>query len=219
MPEKLILGVSASPRKGANTDILLETALKAAEETEGIKTEIVYLRDYEIHPCVSCFACCSEVAQKNNAERACLMFRDGMEQLYPKLLACDGLIVATPVYFGSLSGQAKCFIDRTEGLLRYGKSKYKNALQHKVGGAIAVGGNRNAGEEFAIQTIHYFMHVQDMIVVGSGGEPTPGCYLGGAGTTWPQKGQVRDAVKQDVLGLKSSGNLGRNVAQVLMMLK
>lgn len=217
--EKMILGISASPRKDANTDILLETALKAAEETQGILTKTVFLRDYEIHPCDSCFACCTPAAEKNGGERACLMFRDGMDQLYPKLLACDALIIATPVYFGSMCGQAKCFMDRTEGLLRYGTSRYKNALQHKVGGAIAVGGNRNAGEEFSIQAIHYFMHVQDMIVVGSGGERTPGCYLGGAGTTWPQKGQVRDAVRQDELGLKSSANLGRNVAQVLMMLK
>ena len=63
-----------------------------------------------------------------------------------------------------------------------------------------------------------YFQVHNMIVVGSGGEPTPGCYNGGAGTTYPQKGDIRDAVLADELGLKSSRNLGRRVADVVMML-
>ena len=48
MKERLILGISGSPRKGANTDLMLMEAMKAAETVEGIRTEIIYLRDYEI---------------------------------------------------------------------------------------------------------------------------------------------------------------------------
>ena len=58
-----------------------------------------------------------------------------------------------------------------------------------------------------------------MLVVGSGGEPTPGCYHGGACTTYPQKGDVRDAILQDEIGLKSARNLGIRVAKTLNMLK
>ena len=45
MKERLILGISGSPRKGANTDLMLMEAMKAAETVEGIRTEIIYLRD------------------------------------------------------------------------------------------------------------------------------------------------------------------------------
>lgn len=215
---KLILGVSGSPRKNANTDYLLEHALSAAAETQGIKTKTVYLRDYEIAPCNSCFACCTEAA-KNGGQRACLCFQDGMEEVYPLLKECSALIVAAPVYFGSLNSQTKAFMDRTEGLLRYGKSIYSNALRNKVLGGVVVGGNRNAGQEFTLQQIHYFGMVHDMIVVGSGSEPTPGCYLGGCGTTYPQKGQIRDAVRQDQLALKNTAMLGRRVAEMLMLMQ
>ena len=216
MEKKLILGISSSPRKGANTEILLEHALKCAEEYDFVQTEMICLRDYEINPCNSCVACCKPIAgEKNDGEYPCLSFRDGMDEIYPKLLECEGLILASPVYFGSLTAQMKLFMDRTEGLLRYGYSKYQNALSGKVGGALTVGGNRNAGEEFTIMALHYYMHVQDMVVVGSGNVPVPGCYIGGSGTTYPQRGRVRDAVLEDELGMKSAGNTGRNVARIV----
>ena len=218
MSEKLILGISGSPRKGANTDILLAEAMKAAEETAGIRTETIYLRDYEIHNCKGCFACCREPGKKDGGAHACAMFHDGMDEIYPKLKECAGLIIATPVYFQSMSDQVKQFMDRTEGLLRYGTSQYQYGLQNKVGGGIVVGGNRNAGEELTMLELQCYFQVHNMIVVGSGGEPTPGCYNGGAGTTYPQKGDIRDAVLADELGLKSSRNLGRRVAEVVMML-
>ncbi len=218
MKEKLILGISGSPRKNANTDIMLSEALRAAEEIEGIRTETIFLRDYEIHNCKGCFACCREGGRKNDGAYACAIFRDGMDEIYPRLKACDGLILATPVYFQSISAQMKQFMDRTEGLLRYGTSKYQYALQNKVGGGLVVGGNRNAGEELTMMELHGYFLVHDMLVVGSGGEPTPGCYSGGACTTYPQKGDVRDAVLLDEIGLRSARNLGRRVASAVNLL-
>jgi multimeric flavodoxin WrbA len=217
--KRLIVGISGSPRKGANTDILLAHALEAAEEFDYIRTEAFYLRDYKIAPCNSCVACCSEAAARGDADKACLSFSDGMDDLYPKLLECSGLILAAPVYFGSASAQMKTFMDRTEGLLRYGMSKYRNALSRKIGGAIAVGGNRNAGQEFTLQQIHYYFAVQDMTIVGSGAEPIPGCYLGGGATTYPERGRVKDAVRRDEIGLKSTAGLGRRVADTIGMMR
>ncbi len=219
METKLILGISGSPRKGANTDICLEAAMKAAAEVPGIRTETIYLRDYKIEHCLGCFACCPKDAPPGfENEFACPARKnDDMKLIYPKLLECSGLILGSPVYFGSISGQMKTFMDRTEPLLRYGCGKYQYGLQHKVGGALAVGGNRNAGEEFTIMCMHYYFMVHDMIVVGSGGQPTPGCYLGGGATTWPNdKSVTRDGVTKDELGLMSCRNLGRNVAETVI---
>lgn len=219
MNKKIVLGVSSSPRKGANTDILLEKALAAAEEYDYITTKKIFLRDYHIEPCNSCFACCTDVAARGGGDKACLSINDDMHQLYPLLKECDALILATPVYFGGFNAQMKAFMDRTEGLLRYGKSIYQNALRYKIGGGIAVGGNRNAGQEATIQAIHYYFLVQDMTVVGSGSEPTPGCYLGGGATTYPNHGKIREAVLEDEIGLKSTEMLGRRVAVALGMFK
>ena len=156
MGKKLILGISGSPRKDANTDRMLRYALEAAESVGDIETETIYLRDYEIHNCKGCFDCCREAGQRDGGIHACAIFRDGMDEIYPKLKACDGLILASPVYFGTISTQMKQFMDRTEGLLRYGTSQYQYALQNKVGGCLAVGGNRNAGEEFALLNMQYY---------------------------------------------------------------
>lgn len=219
MGEKLILGISGSPRKGANTDICLQAAMEEAAKVPGIRTEVIYLRDYEIKPCVGCFACSmEEIYEATGGKYACPTHKkDGMTEIYPKLLECSGLILASPVYFGGVTGQMKVFMDRTEGLLRYGTGKFQYGLRHKVGGGIAVGGNRNAGEEFTLQSMHYFFMIHDMLPVGSGGQPTPGCYLGGGATTWPNdKSKDRNGVLKDELGLMSCRNVGRNVAETIM---
>ncbi len=215
--DKMILGICGSPRKGRNTDLALQAALTEAGKLDGIQTDILYLGDYKnLHDCIGCFSCCSEKAKKENGAYVCPVFHDDMSIIAPKLLACDGLILASPVYFGTVTATLKRFMDRTEGFLRYGQSKYKYGLQHKVGGAIAVGGNRNGGEEFTLQTMHYYFMIHDMIVVGSGGQPTPGCYIGGGATTWPNDKSSSNAILNDKLGYQSCKNLGRNVAETVL---
>ncbi len=73
----------------------------------------------------------------------------------------DGIIVASPVYFGTVTAQLKAIFDRTIPFRRQGLR-----LKDKIGCAITVGGARNGGQEKAIETIHAWMHIQGMIVVG-----------------------------------------------------
>lgn len=101
----------------------------------------------------------------------------GMDEIYPKLKACDGLIIASPVYFQSVSAQVKQFMDRTEGLLRYGTSQYQYGLQNKVGGGLVVGGNRNAGEELTMLELQAFFQVHDMIVVAPAASRAPAAIM------------------------------------------
>jgi multimeric flavodoxin WrbA len=137
-----------------------------------------------------------------------------MDEIYPKLKDCHGLILATPVYFGQISGQMKTFMDRTEPLLRYAKGQWKFALKDKVGGAIAMGGNRNGGQETTLQAIHHFFLIHDMVIVGTGPDERPGCYLGAAATTHPKRGRIKDAVREDELGLRAARILGKRVGEV-----
>lgn len=211
-----ILGINGSPRK-ANTDILLEKALNAAAIMNDIGTEIINLRNHEIQYCIGCFKC-NEV---NDNPSGCAVHNDSMNSIIKKLIECDGIIIASPVYFGSVTAQMKTFMDRTESVLRYTPEPRKAALRNKVGAAIAVGGNRNGGQEATIQGIHHFFSIHDMITVGTGPDNQPGCYLGAAAFSGsdPDKGSsVRQAVLQDELGLRSAEIVGRRIAEMVKML-
>jgi len=142
-----------------------------------------------------------------------------MGRLYPELAKADGLILATPVYYGTVTGLLKNLMDRTEPLSRYGKTSYRAALKDKVGGAIAVGANRHGGQETTLQAIQHFFFIQDLIVVGTSTMGAPGCYLGAGATTYPEKGRNPRAVAQDELGLNAAFALGRRVAEVAAWIK
>lgn len=99
---KNVLIIEGSPRIGGNSDILTDQFIKGAEE-EGHKTEKVYLRKYNLNYCLGCSAC----------EEGPCVHDDGMEELIAKMIEADVIVLATPVYFYSMSGQLKTFIDRT----------------------------------------------------------------------------------------------------------
>ena len=115
-----ILGISCSPRKHGNTEILVEEALSAVDGQD-IKTELMTVWDKNIKPCEGCFSC-----QKTGKCR----IKDDMHIIHDKLIEADGIIFGTPVYFFSAAAQAKILIDRTFCL--------DNILTNKVGGVISV---------------------------------------------------------------------------------
>jgi multimeric flavodoxin WrbA len=215
-PQFTILGINGSPRK-ANTDLLLTEALSAARHVGRIKTEKIDLRKEKIEYCIGCFKC----NNANDYPSGCQVHRDAMDDLTAKLIACHGLILASPVYFGGVTAQMKTFMDRTEPLLRYAPDPRRSALRNKVAAAISVGGNRNGGQETTIQSLHHFFMIHDMVVVGTGPETQPGCYLGAAAFSGahPQLGsQVKNAVETDFIGFRAAGIIGRRVAEMLMRL-
>ena len=210
MNERLkILGINGSPRK-ANTDILLDEALKSIAG-ENVETEILYLRKLDIRFCIGCFKC----FDKNENDFGCQINRDDMDQIIPKLKSCHGLLLATPVYFGQVTAQMKVFMDRTEPLLRYAQSPWRGALKNKIGAGLVIGGNRHGGQETTLQSIHHFFFIHDMIVVGTGSDDRPGCYLGAAATTHPQRGRVIGAVRDDELGMQAARLLSRRLLEVV----
>jgi len=101
--ENRILAVGASPRKGGNSDLLLEQ-FAAGAAGSGVDTEIVQLRDLQFSPCVGCEQC--------RTTKSCTRFDDDMCPLYPKLVAARGLILISPVHNYNLTAWMKAFIDR-----------------------------------------------------------------------------------------------------------
>jgi len=103
MDEVKILGIGGSPRKGGNTDILLDNFLEGAKSA-GAETKKVLLREYSIEPCIGCEAC--------RKARACTRFHDGMDLLYPEIEETLGLVLGTPTYNYNVTAPMKAFIDR-----------------------------------------------------------------------------------------------------------
>jgi len=147
----MVAGISGSPRKAGNTEFLLNEALSTAEE-RGFETERLLCSDLKVDFCTDCGDC--------SKGKACPK-QDDMAKVLDWLEKANGIIVASPVYFGSITAQLKAVFDRTIPLRRQG---FK--LKDKVGCAIAVGGARNGGQEKALDCVHAWMHVHGMIVVG-----------------------------------------------------
>ncbi len=191
----LILGIAASPRPGQSTALALEEALRAASNTvEGVRTRLIDLGERDIRGCVACGHCTDKLECTQD---------DGFPGLIEVLAdpALAGLILASPVYMGCMTAQAKAFLDRCAVFRRNGFM-----LRNKVGGALAVGGFRNGGQELTIQAIQAAMMVQDMVVVADG-MPTAHfgatLYSGGEG-----------GVMADEFGLTTARGLGRRVAEL-----
>jgi len=147
----MILGISGSPQKGDNEKVISYALARAKKK--GFKTEKISMSNMNVKPCVACNYC-----KEHKGECS---IKDDMEKIKPKLIKADAIIISSPVYFGSLSAQIKAVFDRTLTLRR---NNFK--LKDKIGAAIAVGRSRNGGQEFTIQTIHNWMHINGMIVVG-----------------------------------------------------
>ena len=104
-----ILILLGSPRKGGNTDLLVEAFVKGASQKHHV--EVVSVHDYKVNPCMGCNACF-----KNEAN-ACVQ-NDDMSLIYEKMSRADMLVIASPVYFYGLSAQLKAVIDRFHNPIR-----------------------------------------------------------------------------------------------------
>jgi multimeric flavodoxin WrbA len=156
-----VLGLFGSPRKGGNTDLLLEEALKGAE-AEGAGTERLRLSDFDITPCRECLACYDQ--------GKCIIL-DDMQKIYPKLLEADIIILASPVFFYGVTAWAKALIDRCQALWARKyilKDPYLGKEgKRRQGFLISVGGTK--GEKVfdgAILTTRYFFDVLNADYVG-----------------------------------------------------
>lgn len=196
-----IIGVSASARENKSTHFLLEQCLNETKRTFGVSgktidVELVDLSPLKFNGCIACDKCKKGVLCSQN---------DDYQPLIPKFADPQvvGIIVATPVYMGCMSSQAKAFLDRTV-LFRRNGFMFKN----KLGGVITVGGSRNGGQELTIQAVHAAMMIHDMIIVGDGD------HFGG--TAWANH---PDGYQGDTVGIATAKNLGRRMGDVALMMK
>ena len=104
-----ILILSGSPRKGGNTELLVEAFVKGASQKHHV--DVVSVHDYKVNPCMGCNACFK------NESNSCVQ-KDDMPLIYEKMAVADMLVIASPVYFYGLSAQLKAVIDRFHNPIR-----------------------------------------------------------------------------------------------------
>ncbi|MFO7800979.1 MAG: flavodoxin family protein [Desulfovermiculus sp.] len=185
MPDKKkVLGICGSPRKKA-THRAVEWALEHFESKYGMRTEFFSVRGKSINFCIHCDVCVKK-------KQGCV-HQDALLDLYPLMEEADIWVLGSPVYHGHISGQLKTVLDRTRALL----GKDRHILQDKIGLGIAVGGDRNGGQEHVLHSIIDFCLINEMIPVSGG---VFGANLGG--TVWSQD-QGREGTDADAEGQKS----------------
>lgn len=194
-----IIGISGSPRKEKSSTFFLRHCLEAAAESPGVQTELYELADMNINGCISCDQCKKDFScsQDDDFQKFLTVFSD---------TDIAGLIIATPVYLGTMSSQTKAFLDRCVVFRRN-----KAMLRNKVGGAIAVGGFRHGGQETAIHAIHSAMLIQDMVIVGDGNTTF---HFGGTGWSGHPEGYEKDE-----FGMATVKNLGNRVAEIALQMQ
>jgi multimeric flavodoxin WrbA len=146
-----VLGLFGSPRRGGNTDLLLDEALKGARE-EGARVEAIHLSDFKITPCRECLSCFKD--------GACVI-ADDMRGIYSRLLEADIVILASPIFFYGITGWSKAMVDRCQALWARKYVLHEPALGAEVekrrGFFISVGGTKGKRMfEGAVLTVRYF---------------------------------------------------------------
>lgn len=184
-----VIGFNGSARKDGNTSILIRKVFDALE-AEGIGTRLVNLGPQSVGGCLACMKCFE------NQDGHCVQKKDALNDYLDEMREADGIILGSPVYFAQISGQIKCFMDRSGMVARANG----NLFRRKVGAAVVAA--RRAGAVSAFHALNSYFTIAEMMVVGSS------YWNMGFGL---QKGETL----QDGEGLQIMDNLGRNMAWLL----
>lgn len=142
-----VLGIMGSPRLGGNTDLLLDEALKGVSSA-GAEVEKIVVDRLKITPCKEIYHCL--------IDGTCPL-KDDMQDIYPKILAADAIIVATPIEFYTVSAQTLMLMSRCQA---FWARKYvlKNLdIPVKRGAFIGVGATKGAKLfDGPLLTVKYF---------------------------------------------------------------
>ena len=176
---KVIL-LNGSPHAHGCTATALLEMIKVFE-AEGIETELIQVGTKNIRGCIACGTC-----EKNGK----CVFDDLVNEVAPKFEAADGLVIGSPVYYGSPNGSLISFLDR----LFYSTSFSKHM---KVGAAVV--SCRRGGNTASFDVLNKYFTISSMPVASS--------------TYWNQvHGFTAGDVKKDLEGLQVMRNLARNMS-------
>lgn len=102
-PNIEVFGVSGSPRKNGNSDVILKTII-AGVSKEKVSSDFLNLTDLQFQGCIGCERC--------RKDKICTGLVDGMSLLYRKIISSKGLILVSPTHNYNVTSWMKAFIDR-----------------------------------------------------------------------------------------------------------
>jgi multimeric flavodoxin WrbA len=200
-----IVGLNCSPRTESNSAAVLDEAARRANEKLGgeIDFERVNLRDCDFEPCRACGVCGK---RKDRDEFMSCVQHDDLDAVMAKLVAADGIVVATPVYFGLPSDLFSKFIMRTR-YLRHQDFK----LANKAVAVMAIAGRRSGGAETTIVSTWLPFIRHGCLIVGNGDQT---CQFGTMGWAGPS-GQILT----DEWGMEQAEQTMRRVYEIASLVK
>lgn len=188
-----VIAINASARRDGNTAMLVEAVFSELEDAR-IECELIQLGGCAIHGCRACWGC----GGKGN----CHFTDDGFFDIFAKMKAADGIILASPVYAGNVSSSMQAILERTGVVCDMNKDSM--LLSRKVGAALTVA--RRGGALNALDTLANLFLIQDMYLVGS--------------SYWPiAYGQMPGDIMDDDEGLATAHRLGENMRHLLLRLR
>ncbi len=181
--------ISGSPKPDGNTAQVMHECAKVIQE-QGVEAEVISFAGMSIESCTACGKC-SETGKCD--------IHDGLNEIIDKVRGAQGLIVGSPVYFGTARGDVMAALQRI-GYISMHSDKF---LSGKVGGPVAIA--RRGGHTLTLQEMLMFFLINDMIVPGS--------------TYWNMVfGRLPGEVWKDQEGIDTIRHFAANVAKLVKKL-
>lgn len=175
-----VLMINGSPRAAGNTAAALNEMKRIFEEN-GVKTEIVSIGNKPIRGCIACGKC---------FQTGKCVFDDLVNETAPKFAECDGLVIASPVYYASANGSLIAFLDRL-----FYSSHFEKRM--KVGASVAVA--RRAGTTATFDQLNKYFTISGMPVASA--------------NYWNEvHGRAPGEAEADAEGMQTLRTLARNMA-------
>lgn len=186
-----VIAFNGSPKEDGNTYQSLKVVTEELESA-GISTEIIHVGNKNIRGCIACGSCAKNLNEK-------CVFDDAVNENIQKMIKSDGIIVGSPVYYASVAGTMKCFLDRAF----YVCGANGGLMRHKVGASVAVA--RRSGEVATFDHLNHYFTLAEMFVVSS--------------NYWNvTHGHAPGDVIQDEEGIQIMRVLGKNMAYLMNQL-
>ena len=184
-----VVALNGSPRLIGNTSTAINILFDELEK-EGIETEHLQVYQSSIIPCNDCGSC------GIRGDGRCINENDDVNMYLEKLMEADGIVLASPVYYGSMTSQLKMILER----IGYASQTSGNQLKRKVGAVITVQ-SRNGGDSVYHELTNFLL--QNQMVVCASSQLTI------------LNGEKPSAIMDDKQGIKALKDLGTEMAWLL----